>query len=87
MCGENPTCHILRNILQGSPPHVRGKLDPGSLLMLQGGITPACAGKTRYECVRKYLTQDHPRMCGENMRLKHMMMARKGSPPHVRGKL
>ena len=29
-------------------------------------ITPACAGKTRYAIIAIIITEDHPRVCGEN---------------------
>ena len=52
----------------GSPPRVRGKL-----LDLEGTdelarITPACAGKTMKNGLESNYEQDHPRVCGENIR-------------------
>ena len=65
MCGEKPLLHAKLLPMQGSPPHVRGKVHLAALRLLCPGITPACAGKSRTKD-RKYTPQwDHPRMCGE----------------------
>ena len=50
------------------------------------GITPACAGKTTAVFFFNIASQDHPRVCGENMSLNPSSAARRGSPPRVRGK-
>ena len=71
---------------QGSPPQVRGKLSLRSLFRQCAGITPAGAGKTCFaECSRRQYW-DHPRRCGENIRLVLSARIQKGSPPQVRGK-
>ena len=48
MCGEKVVNVLLMLFKPGSPPHVRGKvkraLDEGAAY----GITPACAGKSRF---------------------------------------
>ncbi len=51
---------------QGSPPPTRGK--PVSFLDPQGeaGITPAYAGKTAQATAKLLITEDHPRLRGEN---------------------
>ena len=48
MCGENLCAFYCLSIYEGSPPHVRGK--PFYLVYndCHFGITPACAGKTRF---------------------------------------
>ena len=46
MCGEKTSILRLHHVFQGSPPHVRGKVDevlPGDTF---DRITPACAGKS-----------------------------------------
>ena len=48
------------------PPRVRGKLRLYSCLENHLRITPACAGKTFRIYLLIFLTQDHPRVCGEN---------------------
>ena len=50
----------------GSPPHARGRLEPGALPGAGVGITPACAGKTSTPTTRKRPRPDHPRMRGED---------------------
>ena len=65
MCGEKFCPGVATNSIKGSPPHVRGKANPGGSFIAGVGITPACAGKSSRPtafCVR---CRDHPRMCGE----------------------
>ena len=47
MCGENRLQKVLLLRQEGSPPHVRGKLDGRQGCVQVSGITPACAGKTK----------------------------------------
>ena len=49
-------------------------------------ITPACAGKTRPISGKTRLTEDHPRVCGENVLVRRDGRSDRGSPPRVRGK-
>ena len=46
VCGEKrrPSSHS--HTLPGSPPRVRGKVSAGKILLHDGGITPACSGKS-----------------------------------------
>ena len=46
VCGENNNNVTSRNVLDGSPPRVRGKLLLTRWKQLLQRITPACAGKT-----------------------------------------
>ena len=50
------------------------------------GITPARAGKTRYQRLQFAFLQDHPRACGENKGGENLNAGVAGSPPRVRGK-
>ena len=50
-------------------------------------ITPADAGKTHGTATVGRNPQDHPRGCGENLRLLSVRTVRLGSPPRMRGKL
>ena len=86
MCGEKCMFPVLLAQFEGSPPHVRGKVDevlPGDTF---SGITPACAGKRirirTFDCC----VRDHPRMCGEKRDQTEEQLKELGSPPHVRGK-
>ena len=86
MCGENPAFQVWQGWLLGSPPHVRGKLVMATLLMWALRITPACAGKTKWQTKKLGNHGDHPRMCGENLENRSIVCKSAGSPPHVRGK-
>ena len=50
------------------------------------GITPACAGKSCNEIFDFYITEDHPRVCGEKNCRIQLKILKFGSPPRVRGK-
>ena len=49
-------------------------------------ITPACAGKSHWESLRRSPPEDHPRVCGEKLRIVEVGRVKEGSPPHMRGK-
>ena len=53
----------------------------------EGGITPACAGKTRAADVVCMGLKDHPRMRGEDCLILQWNQFKGGSPPHARGRL
>ena len=86
VCGENDHAQESRSVKRGSPPRVRGK--PNFRLRLKSGsrITPACAGKTTTAGTQSNGSQDHPRVCGENLPRFCPMRTNIGSPPRVRGK-
>ena len=86
MCGEKFGVFYLAVGVQGSPPHVRGKV--GHVLVCRGGerITPACAGKSGRMNSNQRWKEDHPRMCGEKFQHQSVSLREAGSPPHVRGK-
>ena len=44
MCGEQLPLQQLAQLVQGSPPRVRGTDKLGDLVPAPDGITPACAG-------------------------------------------
>ena len=70
----------------GSSPRVRGKRLPGHPLPIEGGLIPACAGKTG-DCADVHgAARAHPRVCGENGRARALRRASAGSSPRVRGK-
>ena len=50
-------------------------------------ITPADAGKTTIIHTQNIPNKDHPRGCGENLKLPPDDAAKAGSPPRMRGKL
>ena len=87
MCGEKFVVSFCALCVQGSPPHVRGKDPNGGRDVQKIGITPACAGKSKYVYMNGCEVEDHPRMCGEKSQQMKVRKQVKGSPPHVRGKV
>ena len=85
MCGDH--IHIVKPTILpgGSPPHVRGPPLFSRPVPPATGITPACAGTTRYMQDLPVHTRDHPRMCGDHIRFVCFFCIYWGSPPHVRG--
>ena len=66
---------------------MRGKGQTACEVVVEFGITPACAGK-RVQ-IPEYLGggRDHPRVCGEKIRAIFKMAFSLGSPPRMRGKV
>ena len=87
MCGEKSVAYLFLLPFQGSPPHVRGKVARGGSRYREQRITPACAGKSASDAEFAKEKMDHPRMCGEKQTQHVIDTVRKGSPPHVRGKV
>ena len=87
MCGEKLALYNELNNHQGSPPHVRGKVECVIDTVGMRGITPACAGKSRLFFCSRLNPEDHPRMCGEKRDIRLPGSLGRGSPPHVRGKV
>ena len=54
---------------------------------ITGRITPAHAGKSRPLNLSTTGTKDHPRTCGEKMANMTLNRQKRGSPPHMRGKV
>ena len=70
----------------GSSPRVRGKRYRLDQTVNQGGLIPACAGKTVLAGDDPVDGRAHPRVCGENMRTSAASAEKPGSSPRVRGK-
>ena len=85
MCGEQ--VHFLSDIFHkmGSPPRVRGTDLACFADGITSRITPACAGNRIPLYSLRKSTQDHPRVCGEQIRGFPLALRYKGSPPRVRG--
>ena len=49
----------------GSPPHARGADWRWRRMIVESGITPACAGSSRQKDLCRSSGRDHPRMRGE----------------------
>ena len=86
VCGEKLNTHLTFPPSSGSPPRMRGKVMLTRWPFSMSGITPAYAGK-RIICPKSaVISWDHPRVCGEKLRLPAVRFEGVGSPPHVRGK-
>ena len=86
VCGEKDMVLAMVRFVWGSPPRVRGKVSAGKILLHDGGITPAYAGKSGSAAWHRWACRDHPRVCGEKRSVKALLSAVMGSPPRVRGK-
>ena len=86
MRGEDPSSSVDRLHAAGSPPHARGRREINSFFSDVSGITPACAGKTRFAPLRRGRWKDHPRMRGEDVSYYNAEAFTMGSPPHARGR-
>ncbi len=71
----------------GSPPLMRGTLSNNENVSLWVRITPAYAGNTFRIFQFQFLSQDHPRLCGEHYQYSHLLYSKLGSPPLMRGTL
>ena len=87
MCGEKQKTPPWGVEKGGSPPRVRGKVYLLCSSFHPPGITPACAGKRRRTISRQHESEDHPRVCGEKLRIFAYPDIVMGSPPRVRGKV
>ena len=85
MCGEHLPLSLITMATWGSSPHVRGARLAGDLPVDCRGIIPACAGSTYPEDDEAGFQRDHPRMCGEHIRVSSRALSSLGSSPHVRG--
>ena len=87
LCGEKTQGFQIHIADEGSPPPMRGKVDPFRHRCRQTGITPAYAGKSSLPHRTAPTIQDHPRLCGEKVFLIHIHSVQYGSPPPMRGKV
>ena len=69
----------------GSPPLARGTVVPHAGGCAEAGITPACAGNSRWNCGRTPWAWDHPRLRGEQADSRSLSFGVQGSPPLARG--
>ena len=85
MCGDHDNKSTKVELLEGSPPHVRGPPVKVLDIFHSHGITPACAGTTALWFHLPMIQWDHPRMCGDHPSACPIQRIGSGSPPHVRG--
>ena len=86
VCGEKYVTCLSGGATLGSPPRMRGKGQAGCKVVVEFGITPACAGKSRARRTASSTSWDHPRVCREKYGRFDRRCSRAGSPPRVRGK-
>ena len=86
VCGEN--VGVVRDEIarQGSSPRVRGKHDRIERRARNGGLIPACAGKTQATHLRGLSSAAHPRVCGENVYSSTLPVGGSGLIPACAGK-
>ena len=87
MRGEDHNFRPTGPWLHGSPPHARGRPLYPYVMESKMRITPACAGKTRWQDAISFRRWDHPRMRGEDCLENIVIVFWAGSPPHARGRL
>ena len=87
ICGEKVMLCCNSEGAQGSPPHMRGKVNSGDMGLTTLRITPAYAGKSFGGSSKPPQKWDHPRICGEKQSLVSSACDVYGSPPHMRGKV
>ena len=87
VCGEKSAPAYVNVVNEGSPPRVRGKVSNKDVMVAEGRITPACAGKRSRFIVSTGKVRDHPRVCGEKSKREVISGVKRGSPPRVRGKV
>ena len=87
VCGEHRVPVVRAQVQRGSSPRMRGAhlnvvdvLDPC-------GIIPAYAGSTMSRDGESWECEDHPRVCGEHVRLAIDNLRYEGSSPRMRGAL
>ena len=74
-------------VTDGTSPRMRGK--PMTLFQqdVAKGNIPAYAGKTKTVEPAMHMLPEHPRVCGENLRVGRRLVLRLGTSPRMRGKL
>ena len=81
-------CHTLRFSRWWDHPRTCGeKMHMLLCVPAAYGITPAHAGKRKPAPDERSILEDHPRTCGEKLARFSERMGKKGSPPHMRGKV
>ena len=85
--GENFCRSMSYSCYLGTSPRARGKRATGGNDGGRGRNIPACAGKTFIDLTSRFNRQEHPRVRGENWRLKDELQRLQGTSPRARGKL
>ena len=85
VCGEHPVVVYFVGGLSGSSPRMRGTLGDCLVLVVGSGIIPAYAGNTGFAETVQMSLGDHPRVCGEHLKMHRPEAAVWGSSPRMRG--
>ena len=86
LCGEKCIGKSWIFCRLGSPPPMRGKAHDYMTIYTVIRITPAYAGKRSLILYAISSKEDHPRLCGEKVKLSAQLVYDAGSPPPMRGK-
>ena len=80
-------CLLMGNLrlTAGSPPHTRGAVGPNDYVDTEERITPAYAGSRVRRTCWSWMSEDHPRIRGEQTPSCPVSTCHAGSPPHTRG--
>ena len=87
VCGEKAQRARGLNLILGSSPRMRGKVNAATLNELSTGIIPAYAGKRFCYSFHEVIIEDHPRVCGEKSVEARSVNGLAGSSPRMRGKV
>ena len=87
VCGENSPPHNHHRPEGGTSPRMRGKPMRNTSPNREERNIPAYAGKTRRRPVWLHVSEEHPRVCGENGDLGGVFSFGVGTSPRMRGKL
>ena len=85
MCGEQLRSCVHLSFRVGSSPRMRGTGEQGTRGDDLAGIIPAHAGNRSNPRLRATSRRDHPRACGEQLKLTLKASAHSGSSPRMRG--
>ena len=85
VCGEHGNIELIEIVHLGSSPRMRGTRTGLGLACRPCGIIPAYAGNTVTLSAMHEAYWDHPRVCGEHIRLTHGKNVFRGSSPRMRG--
>ena len=86
VCGADHTGDQSAATGQGSPPRVRSRPEGQLTIIVQTGITSACAEQTYSEEAKTELPGDHLRVCGADRPFYPGGDYEAGSPPRVRSR-
>ena len=85
VCGEHTASRGITSFSAGSSPRMRGTLFWVIRPMKACRIIPAYAGNTPPELDVDRARRDHPRVCGEHIKMQSRELMPRGSSPRMRG--